>query len=582
MLAALLYHLWRVPSAMVFFRTRTLLMKMTGKSILRCLFVVLLPAVYVLFIGRYGWSDTDDGFILGYAWRVLHGDVPYRDFVIVRPPASIYFHTIWFRLLPENWVYLGARYVYVLQILLSAVLSVNLIRRHLQVPAGQFLPWYGMALAGFCLSVGALTPMPWHTVDGVFFGVLALFLVSRDSWPAVLSGGVALFIACTTKQSFYPLLPLYLLLLVWRGAHAKAAFLAVILMGLAGAFRAWLTALDAWPDFLRQTSGATTFQDAINAGFLNYLKMPWRPFLYGLALAGSCRWLAKKRGWHHAPSNDFALMALAFACEMFYRHSKTGEWSSAHALGWSHFAFWLALVAVVMLSKRKWINRDGVLIWLGLLGMAWCSSISWGFQTPLLFATPLVVGGYLLFASSKSSSSSQPKWAYIGLMVLMAIGLAPAWHPYRDARRPELVCDLGTVSSKLSHIVTTVQNCDKLGEALTWASEFKQDRVAFLPAFTLQGYLTGLLDSPLRSNWPMAAELGQESDAYTKDLDASVHYVIIDIQEGDEFSRSEPGSKFHVPSVAHVRQRWVLLRHGRFHELYGHPDLRRKPFTQIP
>ena len=57
------------------------------------------PAVFTAIVVFYAaaWAplglDTEDGgFILGLSWRILSGDVPYRDFFYVRPPISLYLH----------------------------------------------------------------------------------------------------------------------------------------------------------------------------------------------------------------------------------------------------------------------------------------------------------------------------------------------------------------------------------------------------------------------------------------------------------------------------------------------------------
>ena len=389
---------------------------------LRILFVLSFPALYVFAIGRYGWSDTDDGFILGYAWRVLNGEVPYRDFVAVRPPLSFYLHSVWFSLFPPDWVYIGTRYVYVLQILLSAMLAVGLIESKVDLRAQRAVPWTWLTLAGFFLSVGALTPMPWHTVDGLFFAVVALFFLSKKSWFGLVAGGAALFMACLAKQSFYPLVPLYVAMLVIQGEYSKAALLNALFVLLGGLGFLALKMLGAWPDFVRQTAGASTLRDAVDAGILNYFHFPWRPLAYGLGVAILCRLWMRKSGRRYAGANDFAILVLAFGAEAIYRHQKTDEWAGVHPLGLSHFMLWLALGGTFLLFKRGWISRDGGLTFLGLIGIAWCSSVSWGFQTPLLFAAPLVTGGYLMFACATDTgdtrSAALPSGAYAGLAAL--------------------------------------------------------------------------------------------------------------------------------------------------------------------
>lgn len=548
---------------------------MNRKGMLRILFVFLFPALYVFAIGRYGWSDTDDGFILGYAWRVLSGEIPYRDFVAVRPPLSFYLHSVWFNLFPLDWVYIGARYVYVFQILLSAILAVSLIESKVDPRARRAVPWTCLTLAGFFLSVGALTPMPWHTVDGIFFAVITLFFLSKKTWVGLALGGVALFMACLAKQSYYPLVPFCVLMLVIQREYSKAALLNALLALLGGLYFFALKILGAWPDFVRQTVGASTLRDAVDAGILNYFHFPWRPLAYSLGVAILCRLWVIKRRRRYAGANDFVILVLAFGAEAIYQYKKTDEWAGVYPLGLSHFMLWLALGGTFLLFKRGWISRDGGLTFLGLIGIAWCASVSWGFQTPLLFAAPLVTGGYLMFAcatdAGNTRSATLPGGVYAGLAALMALGLSPAWHPYRDAKRPELVCDLGTVNSKLNHIMSTPENCKKLGEALSFDQVLKNEKVVFLPAFTLRNYLAGV-KNPLRSNWPMNAEMGPENENYQKGMDNSVRYVVIDRQEGDEFSKGESGGKFHVSSVADVRTRWTLLQQGQFYDIYGNPD----------
>lgn len=549
-------------------------MQICRKDVPGILFTLLLPALYVALIGRFGWSDTDDGFILGYAWRVLNGEVPYRDFVSVRPPLSMYLHALWFWLLPERLVYVGARYVYVLQLMLSAVLAMRLVRDQLGKDdrgAGA-MPWGLLTLLGFALSAGALTPMPWHTVDGIFFAMLALFLVAKPSRMGLVLGALALFLACMAKQSFYPLIALFVIILLLQKRPTDSLLLVLVVAALGGVFWACLQAQGVWGAFVRQTMGSTTWQDAVNAGVLSYVRLPWRPLLWGCALALVARWVAKRRGWAHAGANDMGVIALVFLLEGAYRYHKRGDWFEAQSLGLAQVLFGLAAMGVVLLFKRGAHERQAA-IWLaGLLGIAWCSSISWGFQTPILFATPLVLGAFLLLSRHDGLLGTAPmgKVAHLGLMAWVALALLPVWHPYRDQIRPKLVCDMGRVSERLSYVVSTQNNCDKLAEALRFATSFQSRPLAFLPAFTLQGYLAGN-HNPLPSNWPMLAEMGNDPAAYQRKLDELVHHVVLDQREGDEFSQGSSNGKFFVASVEHVRRHWRLLQRGKFYEVYANP-----------
>lgn len=551
-------------------------MRIRPEDILRVLFVLAFPALYVALIGRFGWSDTDDGFILGYAWRILNGEVPYRDFVTVRPPLSIYLHSVWFRLFPEHLVFLGGRYVYVLQLLVSACLAMRLARSEILKADGDAaaLPWNSLALVGFALSVGALTPMPWHTVDGIFFAVLALSLIARSSWWCVVAGAVALWLACLAKQSFYPLVALCFAILWLLQRRRHALLLLGMMVGLAAAFSGLLVWRGVWEAFDRQTMGATTVKDAIDAGVMAYLRLPVRPLMWGSAIALAARWGTRRCGWAYTGSNDVGIIALVFLLEGSYRYHKRGEWFDVQSLGLAQVLFVLAFVGMVLWFRRGAQARQAA-VWLaGLMGIAWCSSISWGFQTPVLFATPLLLGTFLLLTrlGAQTWAGTSSKGVQLGLLGLVLLALLPTWHPYRDGPRPTLVCNMGTVNHRLAHVMSTQDHCDQLAEALGIRESFQGKSMVFLPAFTLQGYLAGV-GQALPSNWPMLGELGKDSAAYQKAIDEKVQLVVIDRREGNEFTKGGPNGKFFVPSVVHVRQHWHLVKRERFYEVYANPRL---------
>ena len=63
---------------------------------------VLTPLAYLLFYTPYGMDTTDFGYFYGYAWRILEGQVPYRDFYYIKPALPLYWHAFWMWLTPEN------------------------------------------------------------------------------------------------------------------------------------------------------------------------------------------------------------------------------------------------------------------------------------------------------------------------------------------------------------------------------------------------------------------------------------------------------------------------------------------------
>ena len=71
------------------------------------------------------------------------------------------------------------------------------------------------------VSVHNFPPMPWHTIDGLFFSSITLFLMARvvrikeNSSLFLIFAGVASVFAALAKQSFY-FLPILLIIIVER------------------------------------------------------------------------------------------------------------------------------------------------------------------------------------------------------------------------------------------------------------------------------------------------------------------------------------------------------------------------------
>ena len=52
--------------------------------------LITLSTLFVsMFLARFGFEDSDTGFIVGLGWRTLNGEIPYLDYSYVRPPISI-------------------------------------------------------------------------------------------------------------------------------------------------------------------------------------------------------------------------------------------------------------------------------------------------------------------------------------------------------------------------------------------------------------------------------------------------------------------------------------------------------------
>ena len=60
-----------------------------------CIFILYF-FIYGGFWVRYGFDTDDGGFILALSKRIIDGELPYKDFIYIRPPLTIYIHALSF------------------------------------------------------------------------------------------------------------------------------------------------------------------------------------------------------------------------------------------------------------------------------------------------------------------------------------------------------------------------------------------------------------------------------------------------------------------------------------------------------
>src|SRR3990172_49476 len=103
--------------------------------------LALTIAVHLIF-SPLGFNPTDDGFTLAYSRRLLEGEVPHRDFIIIRPALSPLLHVreVW---LGGDHTYWISRLVFWLQLAVISFLWTLLIkigRAHVLTPVTPTSP----------------------------------------------------------------------------------------------------------------------------------------------------------------------------------------------------------------------------------------------------------------------------------------------------------------------------------------------------------------------------------------------------------------------------------------------------------
>lgn len=553
---------------------------------------VAVPVFHVAAYAPYGMDTTDFGFFYGHAWRVLQGEVPYRDFFYVKPPLSLYWHAFWLWLTPERFSVLAGKAGFCVEMLAASWLGALYLARVVNLRRlGVPLPL--LATLGFVWSVHSFPPMPWHTVEGVLFGAGALYAVAAGH---PLLAGVLATASALTKQS-YALMPLGVAvaaLVAGRagprdgegaslpapatGPHWRDSGLA--LLGVSASFALFaglLHAAGAWNGFLTMTTGQTGLGEALQAGIVLYVTQPlrlpalalllwgaWaaldgRPrngvqplLLYVLLVAADylCTVVATRAWIGYGPDWPLFLVTMGVAC-VLCRDDLVGRFAAGAPGG-------LAVSGPAPASARALspADRAAVLLGAGLL-LAWSTGISWGYKTPAFFAAPLWVAAMLTHERLGGRAATLAWVALLcGLVMFRAGYQYPYVFPQRPLSRADLVHDAGAVFPRLSGVKVD-------GVLLGVLRDLRDLRVRYgadyktLPGFPLAYMLTG--DRPaVPAEWLQDGEINGRVDEVYNLLVARDVVVFMERDQMDTVAPDNyPRTRYSVP--ARVRREWRMV-----------------------
>jgi hypothetical protein len=201
--------------------------------------------------GERGLYPFDQSIVFDGGYRVLCGQVPYRDFVMPFGPMAFWLQALFFRMLGVTYsAYLaGAASVN----LAAAILAVIIVR--LLFPSPRWVSYIAGIITGFWFYPPFGTPWVDQTSFFFSFAAISLFVSGtvcfeeKPSWRrwALLTSGAVAFLSLISKQNVGAfMLPLYpLALAVVSGRHGagllKGLLLFVLGLGLGAlAFLLWL------------------------------------------------------------------------------------------------------------------------------------------------------------------------------------------------------------------------------------------------------------------------------------------------------------------------------------------------------
>src|ERR671932_631526 len=550
--------------------------KLTDQNVLVSVaFLLIVPTLAHLLFSWRGFSPTDDGFTLAYSRRILEGQIPHSDFIIIRPFISPLIHTP-FVLFGGDYTYWASRFFVWFQFACISWAWVSVINRAFDNPFNNPIKLF-IALVSFAASVHYFVLTAWHTVDGLFLSSIGLWvlLTQRHSkWRVI--GYLLIATAYLCKQSFLFMAPLSILLLGdWR---EKKYWLTITLP--AAAYGVYLLATGSFSEAILQLSSQTGIVSAGIGSYLNY------GILLGV-LAGCCSMYLLSASTvpllrtSRIPRYVGALILMAIPASLIavqlYRGSLAAV--SFGVVGMVLGVVLYRIAGVVLYRIAGGITRDGEKIPVALIALllAWSGSLSVAYNYPALLLGPLFA---ILTAFVYSRRDSlNPRFLHttliiVGVAILLSFAVSRPYHIYREQPSSELTESLDGVLPGGTLIYTNPNTYEFLVD-LNNAIEVVAERgrtYAIIPEVAGYWVQSGQTN-PLLIDWPWPVELNNQylADRVTNDLAAKRGGVVVIVQKVDAFDLADgfiPLDEDNYPVVKYVREHFRKTNETEFFELY--------------
>lgn len=543
-------------------------LKPTHKSVLASVaFLLVVPALAHLLFSWRGFAPVDDGFTLAYSRRILEGQVPHRDFIIIRPFISPLLHTP-FVLFGGDYTYWVSRFFVWFQFACISWAWVCIADRAFGNPFDNATKLF-VALVSFAASVHYFVLTAWHTIDGLFLASIGLWvLLTQQHKGARIFGYLLVASAYLCKQSFLFVAPLSVLLLGdWR---EKKYWLAITLPAVG--YCAYLLATGSLSEAVLQIASQTDF---LSTGVLSYLNVgTLLGVLAGycsifLLSTGSVPLLRTGRFPRYTGAALLTAMPAFFIAVGLYR-------GSLGTISFGIFGMVVGAVLYLVLAGTARGEDKAPVASIALL-LAWSASLSVGYNFPALVLGPLftVLAAFVYsLREALDPRFLRATLAVAGIAVLLGFGVARPYYIYREQPSSELTRSLNGVLPGARLIYTNPNTYDFLVDLDDAAEEVssrnrKYAIVPDVPGYWVQSRQT----NPLPIDWPQPVELGSQHlvDRVTWDLEAERGEVVVLVQKVHAFYLAEgfvPLDEDQYPVVRYVRENFEKTGETEFFELY--------------
>ncbi|MGH2428170.1 MAG: hypothetical protein ACRDGV_04680 [Candidatus Limnocylindria bacterium] len=532
----------------------------------RALWPVLLGIGIFMAIGGLGFNPSDEGLVNAAASRVLQGQVPHTDFIWPRPVGSAYLHLPEL-LLPTPMV-LTSRAVALAELVAYSLLFGALVidRSSLRWTVPESLA----VATSVLVSMHAYPLMAWYTVDGLLFiglgAVLLRWALRRSSLAGIAIAFLALGIATTFKQSFWPAPVFGLIWLViasprsqWlvraAAAVAAAALPGILYVGavvLSGGMAEMITQLGSGEPVIGE--------ELVEA--LDDLRV------IALLVAGAGAFVLHRMldvprfaTWPRL----LRLVPLAVVATLLIGAVVAGGMGMRGSWGIVLWCLVVLRVAVDLAFTRRW-DWPGMV----LIGTGWMVTLSWGAAVPNLLSGSLAL--FVLYRARDETAESI-RWRQVTpfavASLLFALGVVPTFAIartqtiYRDRPASALTVDLGTVHPEMAGVMTNPVTAAYLEQLEECVESHPAGRVAALPDNAYIYPLLGLRN-PLPIDWIIPADITGSEDrivAAAREIDRAGDYLVlfqtVSVAPLATFERLEPAADggFREPALgARIRE----------------------------
>jgi len=452
---------------------------------------------------RYSWmgfNPTDDGFILSFSRRIIEGQIPHLDFISIRPVGSPLLH-IPFVLFGGDYTFWISRLFVWFEFAAVAAIWTSLLAAF-RGKSFDFIERVSFALIIFGISVADFPIMAWHTIDGLLFSSLGIYLTLKQERWRKLIGYSLIGIACLCKQNFVVVgIATLILFEDWRSWESWIAFVLP-----AAAYFGILALYSALPDALTQL---TSQADLLSVGILSYFsKYGFIPgIVYGYV---AFRLIDKKNITVKFPVKyasligSVAIFLIPLAFNLAACLGKSKEQSSFALFG-------MALgTTIYLISQKLKTGASLSRIPLTIIILAWSVSLSVGYNSPALACGILMALILCLFQNFTRSEIGQKiiYWLIPLLAILTIVCFDYVRHEnvYRDRPAAELTMALDGTLPGGNKIKTNPRTHEFLTDLKRAIDQTNGVRYAIIP--DCAGYwVKSTQSNPLPIDWAQGTEL---------------------------------------------------------------------------